>query len=472
MEKVRKIILEIYGKLKKINHRILILAVLALFAYFINSLYLLSIVSILLWGFLVVFCMNDLDNRGFMFIFIILFLLFLLGRPIVSTFFPSAYPSFFSKKTQGFILFALFISMLSLYMGTLIFEKNVEFKRQIKENRFIMKIVLLIFFFSCICLAVQSIEQCLFIFKHGYLSLFTDFETKLPSFVAQGANLFMFSFLILLGQLSKKKPIFILLVIFILFSFLTMLNGKRGTFMINLVLVFAYLIYKDCSSKDKNRFFTKKRMAVAAASLPFVMMFLNSINEIRYGSNDFNINPITTVSEFLYKNGSSSNVIGYTKDYQKAIPKQNYLYGSVMRYVNENSVIIQIFNIPQYGSNTVERATKSSDYSTAISYAVLGERYLNGEGLGSCYIAEMYYIFGIFGIIIINLLFAFVFCRIYSLLNKSIFMFAISFLILSKMFWAPRAEALSFILYPLNSINTILFFIITKLKKEYFIWKK
>lgn len=99
----------------------------------------------------------------------------------------------------------------------------------------------------------------------------------------------------------------------------------------------------------------------------------------------------------------SINVIKRYIEYGANLPKGKlYFIGSTLS-VLARSPIGRILNIAVYGGNTVENAMNGFSFAHALSYLVMGKQYLNGNGMGSSYIAEIMYSFGYMGVFIANI---------------------------------------------------------------------
>ena len=115
-------------------------------------------------------------------------------------------------------------------------------------------------------------------------------------------------------------------------------------------------------------------------------------------------------------------------------------------------------------------ALHGKNLGATLSYFVLGNRYLNGEGTGVQYISELYVDYGYVGVIIYNLLIGYLMGRITMSIESrkytNPYLFAVSFLILGDMVYIPRNFALSWITN-LTSIGYIMVIFVIYLISNY-----
>ena len=105
-------------------------------------------------------------------------------------------------------------------------------------------------------------------------------------------------------------------------------------------------------------------------------------------------------------------------------------------------------------------ALYGNNLGASISYIVLGSRYLNGHGLGTQYIAELFVDFGIIGIIIFNLFIGYILTRLTYINYNSCYKFAFLLSALSGILYIPRNFATTWIVNTFFSIQNWIIVII------------
>ena len=138
-----------------------------------------------------------------------------------------------------------------------------------------------------------------------------------------------------------------------------------------------------------------------------IIIVANIIGTSRYGTESYQ-KTNGYLLDFINQQGVSINVIKRYIEYGANLPKGKlYFIGSTLS-VLARSPIGRILNIAVYGGNTVENAMNGFSFAHALSYLVKGKQYLNGNGMGSSYIAEIMYSFGYMGVFIANIFFSFI----------------------------------------------------------------
>lgn len=104
------------------------------------------------------------------------------------------------------------------------------------------------------------------------------------------------------------------------------------------------------------------------------------------------------------------------------------------------SPIGRILNIAVYGGNTVENAMNGFSFAHALSYLVMGKQYLNGNGMGSSYIAEIMYSFGYMGVFIANIFYGVFLRKFFKLKKDKVWINTIIIIMMKSLFFAPRGS--------------------------------
>ena len=143
-----------------------------------------------------------------------------------------------------------------------------------------------------------------------------------------------------------------------------------------------------------------------------------------------------------------------------SLPKGKlYFIGSTLS-VLARSPIGRFLKIAVYGGNTVENALNGFSFAHALSYTVMGNQYLNGNGMGSSYIAEiMYSVWIYWGIISQCILMEWLLKKMFKLEKNKLWSNIIIIIMLSSLFFAPRGSFDAFFadLLSVNVWGTLLF---------------
>ena len=115
-----------------------------------------------------------------------------------------------------------------------------------------------------------------------------------------------------------------------------------------------------------------------------------------------------------------------------------------MTFLQKN-FIARLLGVKSYSGNTVDNALNGNSLAHALSYYLYGNNYLNGRGIGSCYIAEAYHDFKYVGVFLVNYVYGIVLNRFFDFENKGIYTGAISLILLDSLLHAPRGSADGFV---------------------------
>lgn len=391
-------------------------------------------------------------------IFSCCYYLFLCGQIIFGYLFNKIFLDGFDLSTKIFTVFILIYCICIIIITYFIFtDSNSTYLKPRKYNEKLENVILFIFLVSIIFLSIKYIEIYFFIKKEGYLSLFTSFKSNLPSVIHRLSNLYKISFFCFIAMFPKKRKMLLGCSLFLLASAFTMLNGGRGTFIINTLVIVIYLFIRDYYKIDEKPLITKKVIIILLCLIPILIIIMSLINLMRYGVSIKNINIVSQIYDFIYNTGSSSKVISYSYVYKDAL-NPDFIYSI--------SPITNLFYESNYLSNSIEMATLTNNFQNAISYLAYGQRYLSGEGIGGCFIAEVFVDFGLIGVTTISIIYGGVISKVHKFLNFNFIIGAMSLLSLCALLWAPRGSALEFISAPFSSKNIVLFILLYQIFKN------
>ena len=92
-------------------------------------------------------------------------------------------------------------------------------------------------------------------------------------------------------------------------------------------------------------------------------------------------------------------------------------------------------------TNSIELALESNSYAHNISYLVLKQQYLDGHGIGSSYMMEVYTDYGFVGLFITSCILGVIFIALLnSAYRKNLLGFTVSLLILGNLFFMARSS--------------------------------
>lgn len=482
---LKSIIAKNFNKLKvnEINHsHIYILsAVLALFSILFNAPILLFLLTMLFQFLGVVYALRIQEYRNcFLFlIFNFTFFIFLQSRFFVTIFFKyyEGYGGYLnsgeSLETIQNVFILYLISLIFVHLGYFLIERNTISKKSmfkfssinlLKINRSFfnelklffekkeVQIVLIsLFVLTAISKAFYYWEFSQFVKSVGYSeSYLTDFTSNLKFIYLLSRMFEVIYFMNISFKKISLRRFILLSLVFIGVSFVEVISGRRMQFMQNLLVVCVlFCTYYLVLLKSKTK---KKLLVILVILLPILIIILQSVSQIRYGSND-QISLVRLVSKFFYDQGISFKPIVLSINNRADFPHRGYSIGPIIDYFN----VFLGNSVPARSS--VESALNGYVFSDASSYISNHSNYLKGISLGSSYIAELFidghYLWLVLGSLIlggwIKLL-----ERFFNSSNPFIAYFSI--LIAREVIILPRSQYLKFIfgISPTNIILLIL----------------
>ena len=240
------------------------------------------------------------------------------------------------------------------------------------------------------------------------------------------------------------------------------LGGNRFDFIIGLfIMIIMYVIY---SFINNHKIFEFKKV-ISLFIITMIMFVLMSIYQItRDNYKLVQSNPLYYVEQFIYNQGVSANINKRIFKYQVDLDDcHQYSYQKIIDVFNRYSN--RLLGKKIVDNNNLNKVA-SCDLAARLSYLVLGDRYLNGEGVGSSYIAEIYLDFGYVGLLFYNIGLGFLLYIIEKWLVSNVFYrLIIALYVYQGILMLPRSSASIFII---NFLDIIIWLFIIAL----FLWDK
>ncbi|MCH1982948.1 O-antigen polysaccharide polymerase Wzy family protein [Ruminococcus sp. OA3] len=419
------------------------------------------------WLFLLFYAYHHIKDRSMLFVFLIAFFVFLLGRDFLQQFIDYKTESF-PEDVQAHAYISYFVTLLTLGLGYHIFTKygkkrrkrNVDYVNNTEKVALIKKISLYVYYFSWVFAVVSEIAVGSFVAARGVTDYYTDFSEYLTGntilYVISKIELIMpVAWNIYLATRPNKKQIKCPLIFYVVYLVISLGSGQRSTAMLGILFLFVYFVYRQGLNPDES-WITKKMVITGVIAVPLLAVFASGYSIWREGGEISGIRFMDGFINFFYDQGVTGNVMKRAYMYSDKIPSdQTY----ILEFLH-SGIFARLFGIKVYHGNTVEHALYGGSFTHALGYTVMGDAYLSGRGTGSCYIAELYQDFGYTGIILGNVLYSLLIARIANR-NKDerVLSTAIRFIIITQLLWAIRGSYTGFItqLFAPTTLVTIIF---------------
>ncbi len=406
-----------------------------------------------------IFTIFEFRNRIAVFLFHMTLFLFLISRIFIPYLEGKAWWTRYSVEANVFAVSAIIISMISIVFGCIIYEVfTVVFptvrvrKKKIKfiDNKKLFQAARIALFICMICFFIKEIDKLLIMSGHFYEDYYSIYKSRLPFFLKFSANCMPYVLCIYLAFKPPKIETFFVLCTYIISALPMLKIGARNPFVLNCLFAFVYYVLRDRLGENKEVWIGKFEKTIIVIAIPVFILFLGAYNYLR-ADEGIKMGASELAVDFMYKQGTTYDTLlqGYIN--QDKLPyreNQTYTFGALSNYFYHNTLGRKLFNTPDLGNgNCLKAVYNGHSFSHAISYTILGSRYIAGEGRGSSYIIENYIDWGYPGIIAFSIFLGMICMFISYGFGKNWLISTIILNIVTSIFFVPRAESCSFLLF-------------------------
>lgn len=427
--------------------------------------YVLSILNIWLIG--VFYGLLDVNKRIFYLGFLLAFFNFLIGRSFLILI--GLYKEDYSYKIedslngQKLVLFSILAFVIGYFiLENIFFKKKDTALKKYPSIEIVKKISLYLFYLTFIFLLLEVFATIAYVLKNGYASIYINTSSKMNIYFKKIGDICPFMFYIFLSTMPTKKEVKKPLWMFVIYLFSTLGIGARFDFVIGVMVLFIYFFLRNEIGFIKEIWIRKNAYLKLFFLGIIFMMFFSIYNNFRFGFTTSNKNPLKLATKFIYDQGVSVNIPKRIFKYEESIPKDRiYSFDSIISLYKRN-IEGRFFGKEYFNGPSAEKALNGNSLADLLSYIMYPDAYLRGNGGGSCYIAEVYHDFSWLGLIIVNLIYAWILLYIRECFNKKYVNFTVAMFLFMALLKTPRARADIFILKLIDpmlwiSIFTIMF---------------
>lgn len=428
-----------------------ILSLLFLLAYFVDINEVLLVILIMEFVVISLYGLKDINRHITLLVFLVSFFTFLMGRIIVPLFmdtdsiFYEFGNAFFSYRTTKHIIVCLFIALQGIFWGYIINNKNYSrtacrFNSNGLSVAIVRKLTRNMLFCIFPFVIIELFEKIRFFLTNDYYSLYSDFKSELPYIIIIISSAFEVVFLIFLATMPTKDELKIPAALFISSGVINLGTGQRGEFVLNILLVLSYFFFRNTLDKKKKQWITKRGIFMILLLLPVLLSFLLLYAYIR---TDVDMNTsYNLLLAFFYQQGVSADVIGYGFDFDHKFPEGKlYLFGDIVDYFRHNFIAKILWGAESVQPQSVTHAMNDYSFNDALTYMVKPNEYLNGAGLGGCYIAEAWHDFGFIGVFVVSFIYGKLLSIIPKWLRKNLWTGSIGLIMFYAVIYSPRSRA-------------------------------
>lgn len=399
---------------------------------------------------IVLFCLEDFSKKSAFFFFYLCFYTFLVsGATLPYLRGRMEWKKGFSDSDYMIACNCLLLSTIFMTVGYLFADKiRIKYIGKAKEQNIfaplkklnlstirLQKISFYVFIVTTLAATLLTYREMRYVMKNGYMSKYVTPNLK-SSWGIRFALSARASFFIVLSTWPGIKMTLIVLILGTILQLMDLAEGGRAGIVLHCVFSVFYLCrFREFNflrtSKKENRKRFIRLMLVATLVAVLALPWLHSYGHTRAGLDYEKSDTILgRIFDFFEEEGTSFILVGYASQFKGQLHKAYYSLGYVADY----------FMGPY--KDKVERALLGNQFADTVTYMLYPDDFVNGYGLGSSYVAELYYDFGYMGVCIINLIIGRFLRKMTQYEKKSILQRAIMFQVFYNMVFIPRGTLL------------------------------
>lgn len=305
-------------------------------------------------------------------------------------------------------------------------EKKIKiFKiKELNLNIFNSKIAFILYVVTIGASILRNLLAFQFVQSNGYVAYYKDFTPPyLIAVIAGFSKVYFYLYVCVSKKISKM-----ILFLYFINMITSIITGVRAEFVLSLILLL--VIYWN--KKGNFTFYSLVKLILPGLVL-FILLFFVSI--FRAGNTVGDVKLKSIFVKFFDSQGVSVVVPGYYKKFENEIPEKGLAYF----FPRQIAVFQNIFQTKF--DDRVDEALNGFYIAKYVSYRVLGNRYASGEGMGGAFHADLYVIFGYWGVIIFSILLGFFSHKLSNIIGGNL-RFLLSCSILYWFFYMPRSQPL------------------------------
>lgn len=413
---------------------------------------------------------ENIKYRTVYLLFHLVFFVFILGRPIYQLK-EGARWFFYGNDELVFTLMSIWITLICLFVGALLITYIYKWRENNKNNQpyvanlqneekanlysIMRKFVLSGFIITFLLNMVIGLERVNFAANHSYAEYYTSFSSNVPYLFGGIAGLMPYALCIYLALKPNKNMALLVLGLYILSAVPNLIVGTRNPIILNIMFAICYLWIRNSMAKNE-KWIGKKELIAILGGLPLLAIAMYMYAYIRA---DISVPQIglQAIWGFIYQQGTTFDVLSMGYMSLPFLPENHhYTFGGIIDYYTHGSIAQKYFDaIDLGGSNSALMGLESNNFAHNMSY-IMHPNYLTGEGWGTSYILEVYADYGYIGLAIYSIVLAVFLVSIIKLCKKNYYLFTMTLIVLTNLFFLPRDSALGCV----NSLMEIPFILV------------
>ncbi len=410
--------------------------------------------------------LERIRERFVFFLFNFACIFFLYGRTLIRITEQDNWQGDYSTQAHYQTITMIYVSMLFLLFGAIFFgqfrNKKVNAKPAIVKQRIwqteefiknLQIITFIVYMVLAVFMLLVEIEKPIRLKGAAYTEYYYNYQSSLPGIVVSIAALAKFALCLFLATLPSKMLGFIALGVYVVSTIPVFIVGQRNQFISAALFTVCYYLFRDClalrenkGKKQVKKWFGKFEGTAIAIAMPFMFAFLSIYESIRLGLPVKFVKLFSSISDLFYTQGITYEIICKCMDYQSKFPTTNfsYTFGQLINYFRGNA-IGKVLGFEQIPPQSVESAHYGNSLADTISYLDLGEKYLNGAGWGSSFIAEFFIDYGYIGVALLSFILGIFLMWVAKSFGKSCIKSYCILILMLQLFMLPRSTATGWI---------------------------
>lgn len=408
-------------------------------------------IALTVWYVCFVTCLTNLKDNIVMFCFLGAFFVFLLGREVCFNFLGLKRYYNYLEPYNRITFILITVSLISLEIGyvlssthsTLVFDELA--KRNVSDTIIHSSVqyqeICKFFYYICFFFSLLStIAQIMLVRSIGYVESYVadSGSTSLPGIFNYISSFMNVALSLYLATYPPKKDARTSLIFYEVYAILTLATGHRYTFVAISMYVIIYFFIRQRLDGD---WINKKNIVLIVVAMPIIITLLTAMDFLRTGKSFRFTSANSTLISFLDQQGGSVNVIKRIFYYRDKLKDMAFTsFTNIRSIIFENIISRHLFGTVVYTGNSIENALNGHSLAHRLSYYEYGYLYLQGHGVGTCYIAELFHDFDIIGVIIGNIFYGILIRKISELKLNHFMKDGIYLSFITGIMLAPRGD--------------------------------
>ena len=427
-----------------------------------------TIVGVLIFN--CIFAMKKRERLPFL-LFNITFFTFLLSRLVVLRIDGTTLLAEYSTYTKEHVFFYLIIGLITITIGQILYERMHKTRERLLiqadflceekwklKNANLLFVILALYYITYPLSFLDIMDKAIFVGTHSYSSYYTEYSSRLPYILAKIGSLNRIAFVLLLCVEHRRKKLLLPSILYGVTAIISLGIGQRNIFVLDVLMFIVLIGYANAESirYTGEQLYSKRLVITVFSIIPFMIIFLGYWKYARAGI-PFEMGDIYNYfRDFFYSQGEQIGFFANTVEFKAQIWEQTvpYTFSAPYNYFRN------LFGLIDYGIYTAENAYFGNSLAATQFYITSPGSLIRGSGSGCCYLSELYFDFGVFGIVIGSLIIGYVLGGLQIRVGRSFYINALVALMIRSIIYIPRASYFDWIATPFNIWNVAIIIVV------------